>query len=302
MAGETQARLPLLFVPNFSEGRSERVVDALGATLGSHARLIDTHFDADHNRSVFTLAGDSDSLVAAAAAGAEHGLELIDLRAYQGVHPHIGALDVCPFVWAEPAGREPARRAARAAAERIAALEIPVILYGELASTEERRERAFFRRGGPAELARRMREGELAPDLGPGQPHPSAGATLVTARAPLVAFNLELDTPNPEIARAVAGRLRESGGGLRGVRALGFPLSGERSQVSVNVHNADAVPLARVVEEVTRLAAEHGARPIAAELVGLAPEAALRDYPDEPPIAGFDPDQHVIERVLAGGR
>jgi glutamate formiminotransferase/glutamate formiminotransferase/formiminotetrahydrofolate cyclodeaminase len=302
MSVDPQAELPLLFVPNFSEGRSERVVDALGATLGSHARLIDTHFDADHNRSVFTLAGDSGSLVEAAAAGAAHAVELIDLRTYQGLHPHVGALDVCPLVWTEPAGREPARRAARVAAERIAALEIPVFLYGELASTEERRERAFFRRGGPAELARRMRDGELAPDLGPAQPHPSAGATLVTARPPLVAFNLELDTPNPEIARAVAGRLRESGGGLRGVRALGMPLSGERSQVSINIHNADAVPLARVVEEVVRLAAEHDARPVVAELVGLAPEAALHGYPDNPAITGFERDQHVIELVLASGR
>jgi glutamate formiminotransferase/glutamate formiminotransferase/formiminotetrahydrofolate cyclodeaminase len=289
----------LLFIPNFSEGRSERVVDALAATLGSHARLIDTHFDADHNRSVFTLGDGSEALVEAAGAGAAHAVELIDLREHQGVHPHIGALDVCPLVWVDADGREAAREAARAAAERVAALGIPVFLYGELASSEERRERAFFRRGGPAELRRRMSAGELKPDLGPDAPHPSAGATLVTARPPLVAFNLELDTPNPEIARAVAGRLRESGGGLRGVRALGFPLEGGRSQVSVNVHDPEAVPLAAVVEEVRRLAAHHGAHPIAAELVGLAPEVALRGYPDEPSIGGLDRDRHVIERVLA---
>jgi glutamate formiminotransferase / 5-formyltetrahydrofolate cyclo-ligase len=173
-----------------------------------------------------------------------------------------------------------------------------VFLYGELASSPERSERAFFRRGGPAELVRRMESGELAPDLGPPAPHPSAGATLVTARPPLVAFNVELDTPNPEIARAVAAELREVGGGLPGVRALGLPRADERAQVSVNVHAPRAVPLARVVSEISRLAAEHGARPVEAELVGLAPEVALEGYPGEPPIRDFDPKRDVIENVL----
>ena len=294
MAGER----PLLFVPNFSEGRSERVVDALGNTLRTHARLLNVHLDSQHNRSVFTLAGEPRSLKDAALAGAEHAVELIDLRGYQGLHPHIGALDVCPFVWIAEADRETARAIALVAAEGIARLETPVFLYGELASSPERRERAFFRQGGPAELARRMTEGELVPDFGPGEPHPGAGATLVTARAPLVAFNLELDTPNPEIARAVAERLRESGGGLPGVRALGLPREGERAQVSINVHDATALPLARLVEEVRGLAAEHGARAVEAELVGLAPAAALKGYPGDPPIRDFDPDRHLIERVI----
>ena len=289
----------LLVVPNFSEGRSERVIDALGRTLGAHARLLNTHFDPQHNRSVFTLCGTPRKQVDAALAGAEHAKELIDLRSYRGLHPHVGALDVCPFVWITDADRGAAGDAAREAAELIAGLEIPVFLYGELASSEERRERAFFRRGGPAELARRMADGELSPDLGPAEPHPGAGATLVTARPPLVAFNLELDTPNPEIARAVAEELRESGGGLPGVRALGLPREGERAQVSLNVHDGAAVPLAKVVAEVTRLAAEHGARPVEAELVGLVPEAALEGYPGDPPIRDFDPDRHVIERVVA---
>ncbi len=288
----------LIGAPNFSEGRDEQVVDALAATLGGKARVLNVHFDEQHNRSVLTIAAERDDLVAALIAGAQHALDLIDLRSHQGLHPHVGALDVCPAVWIHDDRREDAVAAARSAAEGIAALGIPVFLYGELASDPERRERAFFRTGGPAELARRMGSGELAPDLGPAEPHPSAGATLVTARPPLVAFNVELDTPNPEIARAVAAELREAGGGLPGVRALGLPRDGERSQVSTNVHDAEAVPLAKVVEEVRRLAAEHGARPVDAELVGLAPEAALAGYPAEPPIRGFDPDRHVLERVL----
>lgn len=290
--------MSLLCVPNFSEGRNERVVDAIEATLRANARVLNCHFDPQHHRSVFTLTGDPDQQRVAAVAGAQHAMELIDLRGHQGLHPYIGALDVCPFVWVHDDFREPAVETAREAAAGIAELGIPVFLYGELATDEERRERAFFRRGGPAELARRMGSGELQPDLGPRAPHPSAGATLVTARRPLVAFNLELDTPNPEIAREVAARLREAGGGLPGVRALGLPREGGRAQVSINVHDADSTPLARVVDEVRRLAAEHGARPVEAELVGLAPASALEGYPDDPPIRGFDASEHVIERVL----
>ena len=290
--------MPLVAVPNFSEGRNERVIDALEATLGAHARVLNRHFDTQHNRSVYTLAAEPAKLVEALIAGTEHAIDLIDLRRHQGLHPHIGAVDVAPAVWQADELHDDAVAAARQVADRIAALGIPVFFYGELATSPERQERAYFRQGGPAELARRMGSGELKPDLGPSEPHPSAGATLVTAREPLVAFNVELDTSNPEIARAVAAELRESGGGLIGVRALGLPREGERTQVSVNVHDPRTVPLAKVVAEITRLAAEHGARPVEAELVGLAPEAALEGYPGEPPIRGFDPMRDVIENVL----
>ena len=291
----------LLWVPNFSEGRSERIVDALAATLKAHARLLNVHFDAEHNRSVFTLCGQPESLGASALAGAEHAVELIDLRGHQGLHPHVGALDVCPFVFITDDGREAAQGAALEAAEAIAALEIPVFLYGELASSEERRERAFFRRGGPAELARRMKEGEIAPDMGPAEPHPSAGATLITARPPLVAFNLELDTDDLEIARAVAAQLRESGGGLAGVRAIGIALA-DRAQVSTNVHDPIAVPLGIVIERARELAGAHGAALVAGEVVGLVPAAALRELPEDLLLGGFDPERQVIERRLGPDR
>jgi glutamate formiminotransferase / 5-formyltetrahydrofolate cyclo-ligase len=293
-----EPRLPLVAVPNFSEGRSERVIGTLEATLGGCARVLNRHFDAQHNRCVFTIAAKPTRLVEALVAGAQEAVNVIDLRSYKGLHPHIGALDVCPTVWQEEDRHEDAREAARKVANEIAGLGIPVFFYGELASSPERHERAYFRKGGPTELAARMKSGELAPDLGPSEPHPSAGATLVTAREPLVAFNVELDTPNPEIAKAVAAGLREDGGGLPGVRALGLPREGGQSQVSVNVHDPRAVPLAKVVAEIKRLAARHGARPVEAELVGLAPEAALEGYPDDPPINGFDPRRDVIENVL----
>ena len=290
--------MPLVAVPNFSEGRNTRVIGALEATLGSHARVLNRHYDAQHNRSVFTLAAPPEKLVEALVAGAAHALDLIDLRSHQGLHPHVGALDVSPVVWQTGERHDAAVEGARAVAEGIAALGIPVFFYGELATAPERRERAYFRQGGPTELARRMGSGELRPDLGPEEPHPSAGATLVTAREPLVAFNVELDTSDPEIAREIAAELREAGGGLPGVRALGLPREGGRTQVSLNIHDPQAVPLAMVVEKISRLAARHDVRPIEAELVGLVPEAAVEGYPDEPPIRDFDPMRDVIENVL----
>jgi glutamate formiminotransferase / 5-formyltetrahydrofolate cyclo-ligase len=293
-----EPRLPLVAVPNFSEGRSERVIETLDATLGGLTRVLNRHFDSEHNRCVFTIAAEPAELVNGLVAGAEEAVNVIDLGRYKGLHPHIGAFDVCPVVWQEEDRHEDARRAARKAAEGIAALGIPVFLYGELASSPERIERAYFRKGGPTELARRMQEGELEPDLGPSEPHPTAGATLVSAREPLVAFNVELDTPNPEIARAVAAGLREAGGGLAGVRAIGLPRESGQCQVSINVHDPIGVPLARVVAEIKRLAAEHGARAVEAELVGLAPEAAFEGYPDDPPIKDFDPRRDIIENVL----
>jgi glutamate formiminotransferase len=297
-AAGSERQIPLVGVPNFSEGRNIRVIGALEATLAGHARVLNRHYDGQHNRCVFTIAADAGKLVEALIAGAAHALDLIDLRGHQGVHPHIGALDVCPVVWQADDRHDDAVAAARKAAEGIAALGIPVFFYGELASGPERQERAYFRQGGPAELARRMGSGELLPDLGPSEPHPSAGATLVTAREPLVAFNVELDTSNPEIAREIAADLRESGDGLPGVRALGMPRDEGRTQVSINVHDPRSVPLAKIVAEVSRLASAHGVRAIEAELVGLAPEAALEGYPDEPPIRDFDPKRDVIENVL----
>jgi glutamate formiminotransferase len=291
-------QMPLVAVPNFSEGRNVRVIGALEATISAHARVLNRHYDSQHNRCVFTIAADPSKLVEALVAGAAHALDLIDLRSHQGLHPHIGALDVCPVVWQTEERHADAIAAARQAAEGIAAHGIPVFFYGELASSPERHERAYFRQGGPAELARRMGSGELRPDLGPDEPHPSAGATLVTAREPLVAFNVELDTSNPEIAREIAADLREAGGGLPGVRALGLPREGERTQVSMNIHDPRAVPLAKVVGEVARLCERHGVRAIEAELVGLVPEAAVEGYPDEPPIRDFDPKRDVIENVL----
>jgi glutamate formiminotransferase/glutamate formiminotransferase/formiminotetrahydrofolate cyclodeaminase len=290
---------PLLAVPNVSEGGDRERLERLQSAFERGIRLLDRHSDADHGRSVFTLAGEPGALTEALASGAEEAIETIDMRGYGGAHPAIGALDVCPVVWFDPASREAARTEAVAVAEQIGGLGVPVFLYGGLAREPGRAERAYFRNGGLSELWLRMESGELRPDFGPEAPHPTAGATLVTARPPLAAFNVELDSGDVEIARSVAAGLREAGGGLKGVRAIGLLLSSGRAQVSTNVHDPLAVPLGEVVERARELAAPLGARPIEAELVGLIPEAALRDYPADVPMRDFGPTQHVIEARLA---
>ena len=289
----------LLAVPNASAGADERAVTELGRALapptGCVVRLLDVHRDADHDRSVFTLAGAQGELASALVRGARVALELVDLRRQGGVHPRVGALDVAPVIYPDHEARGAAVAEPLTAAALIGEdLGVPVFLYGDLATDPERRERAAFRAGGPERLAERIERGELGPDYGPARLHPSAGATLVTARPPLVAFNLELASDDVELARRIAAEVRESGGGLRGVRALGLALAGRgRAQVSFNVHDPYVVPLRELVAAVRARA------PVAsAELVGLAPAAALDGFPDDVPMPGFDPARHLIENAL----
>lgn len=272
----------------------------LELAFGDGVALLDRHTDADHGRSVLTLAGGGDALSAALARGAAEAVRTVDMSDYAGIHPAVGALDVCPLVWPSPLDRDAGREAALAVAAEIGALGVPVFLYGELASAADRVERSYFRNGGLAELWLRMESGELRPDYGPGLPHRTAGATLLTARPPLGAFNVELDTGDVELARAVAAGLRESGGGPAGVRAIGLLLSSGRAQVSINVHDPVGVPLGTVVERTRELAAPLGARPVEAELIGLIPAAALVGYPEDVPIRDFDPRLRTIEARLAG--
>ncbi len=289
----------LLAVPNVSEGSDAERLERLEAAFSRGVTLLDRHTDSDHDRAVFTLAGSGGGLTEALVRGAEEAVETIDMSGYDGAHPAIGALDVCPVVWTDSADRVAARTEAIAVAGQIGGLGVPVFLYGELASEPGRAERSYFRNGGLAELWLRMEAGELRPDYGPALPHRRAGATLVTARPPLAAFNVELDSGELEVARAVAAALRESGGGLPGVRAIGLVLSSGRGQVSTNVNDPLSVPLGQVVERVRELAAPLGARPLEAELVGLVPAVALEGYPDDVPIRDFDPDRHLIERRVS---
>src|SRR3954470_21057493 len=209
----------LLAVPNVSEGHDASVIEDVAAAFAP-ARVLDRHSDADHNRTVFWLAAPQRELAEALASGAHDCSEHIDVSRHQGVHPRVGALDVAPVVYRDDDERGPAIAAALTAATLIGELGIPVFLYGELATAPERVERAELRRGGPATLSERMSSGQLTPDYGPAEIHPTAGATLVTARPPLIAFNVELDSTDLALATTIAAQLREGAGGFPGVRAI----------------------------------------------------------------------------------
>lgn len=265
--------LPLESVPNFSEGRDAGTIEALRSALSAHADLLDVHSDADHNRSVFTLVGDDTSLVEALLAGIACARKRIDLRSHEGAHPRIGAADVVPIVALDPKDRERARDCALRLADRIGAeLGLPVFLYGDSASE---RGPAFYRRGGPEELQRRIDAGELRPDYGPARLDEHAGGVIVGARRPLIAFNVNLATDDVEIARAIAAVVREKGGGFPGVRALGLllPRAG-RAQVSMNVEDYEAAALHEIVQRVEDEARARGVEVAGSELVGLMPAGA----------------------------
>jgi glutamate formiminotransferase len=283
-------------VPNFSEGRDETVLDELRAALSKPARLLDVHVDADHHRSVFTLVGSGETLIESLLAGIGRARELIDLRRHEGAHPRIGAADVVPVVPIKPADMELATETALALARRIGEeLELPVFLYGELAPG---RGPAFFRTGGPEELQRRLDSGELAPDFGPARLDERAGGVIVGARRPLIAFNVNLRGPL-ETARAVAGVVRERGGGFPGVRALGLDLPRAGVvQVSMNVEDWEAAALHDIVARIEEEAAARGAEVLGSELVGLMPAGAAAAAAGAMlRIDGFD-QSHVLELRL----
>jgi glutamate formiminotransferase len=290
--------LPLEAVPNFSEGADSAVLDAIGAALSAHARLLDVHADADHHRSVFTLVGESGKLVEALLAGIACARERIDLRGHAGAHPRIGAADVVPIVPIRPEDAPRAREAALELARRVGdELGLPVFLYADLAPG---RGPAFFRRGGPEELQRRIDAGELAPDFGPARLDPSAGGVIVGSRPPLIAFNVDLVGADVETAKAIARIVRERDGGFPGVRALGLdlPLAGH-AQVSMNIEDWQASPPHVVVAAIEREAYARGAEIAGSELVGLLPAgaaaaaagAALR-------LPGFDASRVLELRLL----
>jgi glutamate formiminotransferase len=262
-------------VPNVSEGRNRAAITAIGRAFATGVALLDVHSDPDHDRSVFTLAGEDGALVEALLAGVAASVERIDLRAHTGVHPRVGAADVVPLVPLAPADLPRAKATALTVGRRIGdELGLPVFLYGE---GGKGRRPVFYRRGGIEGLARRVETGELVPDAGPTSVDPRSGAVLVGARRPLVAYNVELGTDDVDVARAIAVVVRESGGGMPGVQAIGLrlPRSG-RIQVSMNVVDLDRAPLHEVVERVRREAEERGVEVVGGELVGLVPESTLR--------------------------
>jgi glutamate formiminotransferase / 5-formyltetrahydrofolate cyclo-ligase len=282
----------LLAYPNVSEGRDTVTIEAVTRAFGGG--LLDVHTDLDHNRSAFTLAGTPGRLAARVLDGARVAIDAIRIDLHDGVHPRVGAVDVAPIVHLRPEDRGAAVAEALVLADRLGQeLRLPVFLYGTLGGG---RTRAQLRRGGPAELARRIEANELKPDFGPPRLHPTAGAVLVAARPPLIAFNVELAADRTlDQARALAAEIREGGHhGLPGVRAIGLWLdSAGHAQISTNVEDYDRASPADVVDTIVGLAGRDAIR--GAELVGLAPGAAFEDFPPDVPLSG----RQTIEDALA---
>jgi len=280
----------LLAYPNVSEGKDQAAIDRIGQAFGS--ALLDVHSDADHHRSAYTLAGRPGELAHAVVNGAREAIKTIEIDAHEGVHPRVGAVDVAPIIYLSEEDRGAAAAEALVLADMLGTdLQLPVFLYGLLANG---RTRAELRRGGPTELQRRIDAGELTPDFGPPNLHPTAGAVLVAARPPLVAFNVELEPPATlDTAKEIAAHIRESGDeGLTGLRAIGLWLAQTKlAQVSTNVEDHRATPLRAVVEAVAR-----HAKVKEAELVGLAPEAAFDQFPPDIPLRGYATIEETLHR------
>lgn len=277
-------------VPNFSEGRRSAVIDAIAKAVVSvpGVHLLDRSSDADHNRSVLTFAGEADPVSAAMESAVAVAVDRIDLAAHEGQHPRIGAVDVVPFVPIGDTSMEECIELAKRFGQRVAdRFGIPVYLYARAASRAERTVLADIRRPQFEGLRDQIAQPGWEPDFGPARLHPRAGAMAVGARPFLIAYNIELDSSELELARRIAHRIRERSGGLPRVQALGLWLEERgRAQVSMNLLDFTVTPLWQVWEAVEGLAAAQGVAIRQSELVGLVPEAALLDVADHAGIAG----------------
>ncbi|HRC08914.1 MAG TPA: glutamate formimidoyltransferase, partial [Miltoncostaeales bacterium] len=297
-----EPRMPtVVAVPNVSEGADRDVIAALRAAIvRPGVKVVNTHSDPDHNRTVFTAIGNPLAMQDAMVDLAGAAMDMIDIRRVQGVHPRIGALDIVPIVALQPQDMAVACELASGIAQRIGdELQIPVFRYGEIASNPARTRPHDFRVGGVDRLAERIGD-DLEPDDGPFRVHATAGAVLVGARDPLIALNVWLPDGELDQARAIAARVRESGGGPPGLRALGLylPHAGA-AQVSMNLEDFRRTPPAVAVRAVHREAERLGIVPGATELVGLIPRAALvGTTPTELQLAGFRPGM-VLDTYLS---
>ena len=266
-------------VPNVSEGRRPEVVEALVAAIRQvpGVRVLDYSSDPSHNRSVLTLAGDAAPLASAVLTLFEQATAAIDLRTHTGEHPRVGAVDVVPFVPIEGVTMAEcvalAQETAQAVAQRFG---VPVFLYEEAATNPARRNLEDIRRGEFEGLAEKIARPEWKPDYGPAAPHPSAGASVIGARMPLIAYNINLATDRLDVARKIAAAIRQSSGGFRFVKAMGITLEDRKIvQVSMNLTNYEKTPMFRVFEVVKREAERYGVKVLESEIVGLVPSAAL---------------------------
>lgn len=266
-------------IPNISEGRNPDVVERCAAAIRGVAgvRLLDASSDAAHNRSVLTFAGDREPVRQAALALFDAALPAIDLRQHTGEHPRLGAVDVVPFVPIEGVTMPECVALAKDVAEEVARRHgLPVYLYEEASANPARKNLEDIRRGEFEGLAAKMATDGWTPDFGPAAPHASAGASVIGARMPLVAYNINLNTNRLDVAKKIASAVRHSSGGLRFVKAMGVDLADRGIvQVSMNLTNYEKTPIFRVFEMVRREAARYGVMVLESEIVGLVPNAAL---------------------------
>jgi glutamate formiminotransferase len=270
--------MPLIeCVPNVSEGRRADVIAAIGdAIVAPGVRMLDRSSDPSHNRSVYTFAGEPHAIRDAVLRLFVAAIDAIDLRAHDGIHPRMGAVDVVPFVPLDGATIEECVALAKDTAALVAErCHVPVFLYEEAAATDERRSLANIRRGGVDGVALRMQQQAWRPDFGPSQPHPTAGATAIGARPILIAYNVNLASNRLGVARRIASAIRESNGGLPHVKALGMQLDHGIVQVSMNLTNYKETSMATAFDAIVREAAVDGVRVLESEIVGLVPAEAL---------------------------
>jgi len=296
---------PLLeFVPNFSEGRNRAVVDALVAAMTAvpGVKCLGSELDANHHRSVITLAGPAPAIAEAAVRGAAAAKQQIDLRTHKGEHKRMGALDVCPFVPLAGASMADAADTARAVGKRIGKeLELPVFLYAEACTRESRRVLGNFRNKEFEGLSALVgTDPEYAPDFGPARMHPTAGAVAVGARKFLIAYNVNLATQDVQLAKDIAKAVREKDGGFKKVQAMGFFLEDKKlSQVSMNLLDYETTSIRTVFDATAKMAAAKGVEVAESELVGLAPAAALdAATAAHIQLPRFDPKRQIVERKL----
>lgn len=292
-------------IPNFSEGRNQEIIDGLVATAKSvpGVTLLDYSSDQSHNRSVFTLVGDEESIQEGAFQLVKYASEKIDMTKHTGEHPRMGATDVLPFVPVKDISMEECVQLAKKVAERInKELVIPVFLYEEAASRPERQNLAKVRKGQFEGMPEKLLEEDWAPDFGERKIHPTAGVTAVGARMPLVAYNVNLDTDNLEIANKIAKIIRGSGGGYKYCKAIGVMLEGRNiAQVSMNMVNLEKCSLYRTFETIRFEAKRYGVSIIGSEIVGLAPAKALVDVAEYYlQLEEFDYSKQVLENHLLG--
>lgn len=289
-------------VPNFSEGRDkeklERIVDEIRKQEG--VKLLDYSMDKDHNRSVVTFVGEPDQVIEAAFNACKKAAELIDLRTHKGEHPRMGATDVIPLIPIKNISMQECIEYSKKLAKRIGEeLNIPVILYEKSASRPEREDLAVIRKGEFEGMFEKLKQEEFKPDFGPDKPHESAGVTAVGARMPLIAFNVNLNTNNLDIAKKIAQAVRGKSGGFKYCKALGFELK-ERNivQVSMNMVDYTKTPLYRVFQVIENEANRYGVNVIGSEIVGLVPLNALVDTADYfLKLEGFSYDKVLENRI-----